>query len=77
MVMNCQTEKQRRRSNAASKAMKRRAESRKCPKCGRKNAVTRTADNDFVVYTCRWCDYERGGIVGEPSTFVDNLDARK
>lgn len=43
------------------KAMKRSAESRKCPKCGRKSALTFVQDELLYGSVCRWnqCGYER------------------
>lgn len=45
-------------------AMKRSAESRQCPKCGRKSALIRYSDDFMYGVTCRWkiegkCDYEK------------------
>lgn len=68
--MNCQTDKQRRRSNAASKAMKKRAEHTRCPDCKRGNALSRSADgNGFVVYVCRYCGHEHGYLIGGGDEF--------
>lgn len=44
-----------------SKAMKIRAERRRCPECKRGNAIVkRDVDLLFYVLKCRWCSYERG-----------------
>jgi ribosomal protein L37AE/L43A len=49
------TDAQRKHRTATSKAMKRIAESKKCPTCGRKNAVKRVQlDPWTVVRVCRW-----------------------
>lgn len=38
------------------------AEHRRCPKCDRKGAITRTVEpkSGFVLRTCRYCDFEKG-----------------
>lgn len=43
------------------KAMKRSAESRRCPKCGRGSALKHFSDEFSSGSYCRWgdCDYER------------------
>lgn len=38
-------------------AMKRSAESRRCPKCNRKSALQRWSDDFARGSACRWCDY--------------------
>lgn len=55
------SEWKRRHSAGTSRAMKRRAASTQCPKCGRKNATKghRFGDGTGVI-TCRYCDYEKG-----------------
>lgn len=53
----------RRQKKGLSKRMKAEAESRRCPSCGRKAALSRHQDADFVVRVCRYCDYEKGGYV--------------
>ena len=44
-------------------AMRRSAEARRCPKCGRKSALVRLPADVFYMATtyCRWddCDYQR------------------
>lgn len=45
-------------------AMRRSAESRQCPKCGRKSALVRFSEDWGYGSYCRWklegkCDYER------------------
>jgi hypothetical protein len=37
-------------------AMRRSAENRTCPKCGRKGAVTKTPGDPLLVGHCRWPD---------------------
>jgi ribosomal protein S14 len=53
----------RRHAAATSKAMKRIAEARRCPKCGRKSAIVREFDEVLfcVVSYCRWkdCNWSR------------------
>ena len=59
-----------RRSQAFSASMRHSAESRRCPKCGRKSALVRLPRDDFYesMTYCRWndCDYERHG--GSPGS---------
>jgi ribosomal protein L37AE/L43A len=53
---------QRRHRAATSKAMKHRAESRRCPKCGRRSALKRVRLDVYATMSvCRWpdCKYER------------------
>lgn len=40
-------------------------EMNRCASCGRKGALKRVVDGDFVFRYCRYedCDYERGGYV--------------
>ena len=52
-------DKQRKHRMATSKAMYRSAQARKCPKCGRMNALKRTEDAMGMLRMCRWCDYEQ------------------
>lgn len=51
--------------NQFEAAMKRSAESRQCPKCGRKSAIKRLPADDRYesVRWCRWddCDYIKHG----------------
>lgn len=57
-------QKSRRRADAASKAMKRRAKQRTCPDCKRGNALSRHEDDGgLVVYVCRYCKHEHGYYV--------------
>lgn len=60
--MSVDAGQRRRQSDATSKAMKRSAAARQCPKCSRKGALKRIRDAaGFVAaVVCRWCDYERG-----------------
>lgn len=56
------SDKQRRHSQATSAAMRRSAESRRCPKCKRKAAVNRQSLRPGTsLRWCRWddCDYEK------------------
>lgn len=53
------SEQQRRHRTATSKAMKRVAESRRCPKCERGMALRSSKDAVMRVTTCRYCDFER------------------
>lgn len=50
-----------RRSAEFGAAMRRGAERRRCPACGRKSALTWVSDDFGVGQYCRWedCDYER------------------
>ncbi len=54
-----------------SEVMKRMAETRKCPECGRKAALKRTTDGDYWHVKCRWCPYEKGGYVDLPNSGRD------
>lgn len=45
------------RSANFSTAMKRSAESRQCPSCGRKSATSRVDDGYYRWTQCRWCDW--------------------
>ncbi len=49
------------RSSAFGDAMRRSAERRKCPQCGRKSAIVRLsiAEDALVSAYCRWCNYAR------------------
>jgi ribosomal protein S27AE len=53
-------EQNRHRNRETSKAMLRIAESRKCPKCGRKAALKSHSDEFSFGSYCRWedCGYE-------------------
>jgi hypothetical protein len=51
------------RNDGLSRQMRRRVESRRCPKCNRGDALKRIRDGDFWAVVCRWCDYEAGGYL--------------
>lgn len=52
-------DKKRRHRAATSRAMKRVAEARKCPCCGKKSALSRHSQPFLpTVYVCRWCGHE-------------------
>jgi endogenous inhibitor of DNA gyrase (YacG/DUF329 family) len=40
-------------------AMKRSAEARQCPECGRKSALSHYSDETHFGSVCRWCDFAR------------------
>ena len=43
------------------RAMRKQAEAKKCPNCGKKNALKRHRDAVFSVAVCRYgCGYEKG-----------------
>jgi len=49
-----------RRNNSLSKTMKNIAERDKCPKCGRKSAMTKMVTNDIgkpIGFQCRFCKH--------------------
>lgn len=48
----------RRATGPSIAAAKRSAQDRQCPKCGRKSALKRFADDLMFGSVCRWCDYE-------------------
>lgn len=49
-----QDERQRKRNDAISRAMRRSSEARRCPSCGRKGALQRSPTNDPYL-TIRVC----------------------
>lgn len=49
-----------RRRQQARKGQKRAMEGRRCPKCGRGNALTRDRAEGWVGRHCRYCDYVTG-----------------
>lgn len=51
-------------------AARRSAESRKCPKCGRKSALVFYSDEVMFGRTCRWqdCDYSHMNMRDETPT---------
>lgn len=53
-----------RRKAQARKGQKRAMEHRKCPKCGRGNALTKDNNGDgWIGRHCRYCDYATGAWV--------------
>ena len=65
-------EQKRVRRAGTQAAMKRRAESTRCPKCSRKSALVRVRNSLGIieVVVCRWtdCNYERPGVATRPSS---------
>ena len=61
MRMPVQSEKQKRRNDAISRASRRSAASRRCPVCERKGALKRIATRDpsLSIRVCRYCGHER------------------
>ena len=60
----------RRLKTGTSSAMKRIAEGRRCPKCGRGYALSRSRAGGISVAVCRWsdCGYEgRGQLIEGPT----------
>lgn len=47
----------------ARKGQKRAMEHRKCPKCGRGNALTRDKTPGWIGRHCRYCDYATGNWI--------------
>lgn len=47
------------RTAAARKGQARAMEHRKCPECGRGNALTKVSQPDLWGRKCRYCTYER------------------
>lgn len=41
-----------------------RAERRRCPKCGRKSAISVVVNVGTATSVCRWCDYESTTLIG-------------
>ena len=62
----------RRHRNATSRAMKRMAEARRCPKCRRGNAISKRVDVMGVDRWCRYCAYEKHTPFPMPSGGVDS-----
>lgn len=48
------------RTEAARKGQRNAMKGRKCPKCGRGNALKRTDSPGWVGKCCRYCDYGTG-----------------
>ena len=56
-------DRQRKLKAGLSRKMRRLAEARKCPECGRKYALQRDRSAWPTVVSCRYCDYERASEV--------------
>lgn len=56
--------KREKRRQSAQLGQKRANEGRRCPKCGRGNALTKDDRGDgWIGKHCRYCDYARGAWV--------------
>ena len=49
-----------RRREGQRKGQKAAMAGRRCPKCGRGNALRRTDSPGWIGKSCRYCDYDRG-----------------
>ena len=59
------------RSQAFSASMRHSAESRRCPHCNRKSAMSRVYNEYVSASVCRWCGYARGRDLTTGDTFVE------
>jgi hypothetical protein len=52
------------RTEAARKGQKRAMEGRRCPACGRGNALSRVETEWAIGKRCRYCTYEHATLIG-------------